>query len=362
MVILHTETLKKWGGQQNRILREAAGLTARGHTVIIACHKSSMLAKKSRELGLTVYEVNMVKQAHLSTIPKLVKIIKQENVDIVVTHSSVDSWAGGFAARLTGRKLVRFRHNIYAIGKGPLTRFIYSIPDVIVCISDEVKRALLESGIKDKGMKVIHSSVDIKRFDPRGVQGLSHSALGMTDNALLIGNTSSFTEVKGQEYLLRAFNTICRKHPCYLVFATRMTAPSKERYLNFIEEKFRERVIFLGHRDDIPDVLKSLDIFVFPSVVEGLGTSLIEAMAMEKPVVVSDIPTFRDFIEDRRNGLFFSPRDPDDLAEKVISLMEDESLRGHLGSNARSTVLEQFSFERMISHTEALYGEILHAR
>jgi hypothetical protein len=113
MTILHTETLKKWGGQQNRVLSEATGLLKKGHRVIIACHRGSMLAEKSKRTGLKVYEVNMVKQSHLKTIPELMRIIKKENVDIVCTHSSVDSWAGGLAAKFSGKTLMRFRHNLF---------------------------------------------------------------------------------------------------------------------------------------------------------------------------------------------------------------------------------------------------------
>lgn len=353
--ILHTETLKNWGGQQNRVLSECIGLNRRGHTAIIACHKGSMLAQKAKEAGIKTYEVNMVKQAYLTTIPKLVKIIKRENVDIVSTHSSVDSWAGGIAAKLTGKKLVRFRHNIYKIGKDPMTRFIYKIPDKIICISDEVKKTMIDCGVKNKNLVVINSSIDTDKFNPKNADGISKSILSIPEGAVIIGNTSSFTEVKGQVFLLRAFNIIAKQKSCYLLFACRMTEHSKAKYLEFVEPALRDKVIFLGHRDDIPDVLKSLDIFVFPSFVEGLGTALIEAMAMEKPVIVSDIPTFRNFIEDRINGLFFTPKDPECLAEKILSLCIDRDLRIKLGENARKTVLEKFSLKKMIEETEALY-------
>lgn len=361
ITILHTETLKKWGGQQNRILTEAIGLSKRGHKVIIACHRDSFLAHKAKESDIKTYEVNMVKQAYLQTISKLIRIIKKEKVDIVCTHSSVDSWAGGLAAKLTGRKIVRFRHNLYQIGEDPLTKFIYRIPWVIICISDEIKNVLLKYGIKDKKMVVIHSSVDINKFDPQVVRGLSKKELSVSDDMLVIGNTSSFTRVKGQEYLLKAFNIISRKRPCYLIFAGRLPHHYRAKYLEFVEEEFRNNVIFLGHRNDIPEVLKTFDIFIFPSFVEGLGTSLLEAMAMEKPVVVSDIPTFRNFIIDGANGLFFKAQNPEDMAEKVLFLMENESLKGRLGKNARSTVLEKFSLDQMLSLTEALYREVLNA-
>lgn len=357
MVILHTETLKKWGGQQNRVLSEAIGLKKRGHKVILACHKASILAEKAKEKDITVYEVNMVKQGHLITIPRLVNIIKKEKVDIVSTHSSVDSWAGGIAAKLTGRCLVRFRHNLYQIGRDPLTRLIYYLPDKIVAISESVKDILVGCGLKIDRIKVIHSSVNpglfnLDREDLR-------KELCITPETVVIGNTSTFAQVKGQEYLLQAFNAIAGKIPCLLLFAGRLNELHRTRYLSYVKDYLRNRVIFLGHRDDIPRVLKTIDVFVYPSVLEGLGTALLEAMAMEKPVVVSDIPTFRYFISDMHNGVFFKLRDPGDMAEKVVSLMKNHDLQVQLGRNARITVIDKFSLDAMLNSTEAVYEEVL---
>jgi glycosyltransferase involved in cell wall biosynthesis len=360
MVILHTETLKKWGGQQNRVLSEAIGLNKRGHRSIIACHKNSLLAQKAKENNITVYEVNMVKQAHLITIPRLVNIIKKEKVNVVSTHSSVDSWAGGIAAKLTGRCLVRFRHNLYQIGRDPLTRLIYYLPDKIIAISDSVKDILVGCGLKARRIKVIHSSVNPDLFNLH-VEDL-RKELGISPETVVIGNTSTFAQVKGQEYLLQAFNTIARKIPCILLFAGRLNEPLRTRYLSYVEDELRNRVIFLGHRDDIPSVLKTINVFVYPSVLEGLGTALLEAMAMERPVVVSDIPTFRYFISDMVNGVFFKFRDPGDMAEKVVSLLKNQDLQEQLGRNARAAASEKFSLDRMLISTEAMYEEVLKGR
>jgi glycosyltransferase involved in cell wall biosynthesis len=360
MTILHTETLKKWGGQQNRVLSEAAGLHKRGHRAIIACHRGSILAEKSKEAGLKTYEVNMIKQAHLKTVPGLIKIIKKENVDIVSTHSSVDSWAGGLAAKFTGRALVRFRHNLYPVGRDPLTKLIYSLPESLVAISEAVKDTLMKSRFKDNRIKVIHDSVDTGTFRT-DVNDL-RDELGIQREALVIGNTSTFTKVKGQEYLLKVFHIINNNVPCFLLFAGNLPESSKELYLSYVNEEVRDRVIFLGHRDDVPRVLKTIDVFIYPSLMEGLGTALLEAMILEKSVVVSDIPTFRSFIADGVNGLFFKTADADDLAEKVLSVMRNEVVRELLGRNARKTALEKFTLEQMIDTTEAHYMEILNAR
>jgi glycosyltransferase involved in cell wall biosynthesis len=360
MVILHTETLKKWGGQQKRVLAEAAGLKRRGHKVIIACHRNSMLSQKLKENDLAVYEVNMVKQAHMATIPRLINVIRKEKVQIVSTHSSVDSWAGGIAARIAGIRLVRFRHNMYPIGGDPLTQLIYSMPDRIIAVSDSVKNVLTGRGLRGERITVINDCVDVGDFDP-GVDDLREE-LNIPPGTIVIGNTSTFTEVKGQAFLLRAFNIICRKHPCVLLFAGRLNEPDRSLYLSNVEKGLRDNVILLGHREDIPRVLKTIDIFVHPSTLEGLGTALIEAMAMEKPVVVSDIPTFRNFIVDGVNGIFFKAGDPADLAEKTGILLKNEGFKRQLGSNARSTVKGRFSPDRMLDLTESVYEEVLYGQ
>ncbi|MEW6602109.1 MAG: glycosyltransferase family 4 protein, partial [Nitrospirota bacterium] len=146
-----------------------------------------------------------------------------------------------------------------------------------------------------------------------------------------------------------------------LLFAGSLEEPFKGMYLSHVEAGIRDRVLFLDHRDDIPRVLKTLDVFVFPSVLEGLGTALIEAMAMARPVAVSDIPTFRDFIEDGKNGIFFKIKDPQDMADKVIALLRDKELRERLGGNAGTTAAEKFTYEKMIDLTETEYREVLDA-
>jgi glycosyltransferase involved in cell wall biosynthesis len=360
MTILHTETLKKWGGQQNRVLSEATGLLKKGHRVIIACHRGSMLAEKSKRTGLKVYEVNMVKQSHLKTIPELMRIIKKENVDIVCTHSSVDSWAGGLAAKFSGKTLMRFRHNLYPVGRDPLTRLIYSLPDSLIAISDAVKDAMIQRRFKNSRIKVILDAVDTEIFST-DMDDL-RDELKIERDAIIIGNTSTFTFVKGQEHLLKAFHIINKRIPCYLLFAGKLPESSKKLYLSHVKEEAREKVIFLGHREDVPRVLKTIDVFVYPSLMEGLGTALLEAMTMERPVVVSDIPTFRNFISDGVNGIFFNAEDHEDLAEKVLPVMQNQTVRELLGRNARKTALEKFTIEKMVDTTEAHYVEMLNSR
>jgi len=360
MTILHAETLKKWGGQQNRVLSEAIGLHKRGHKVVIVCNKDSVLSQKTKEAGLKLYEVNMAKHAYITTVPKLVGIIKKEGVNIVSTHSSVDSWAGGIAAKLTGRRLIRFRHNLYPVGRDPLTRFIYAIPDKFVATSNVTKNILIKHGIKDSDIVVMPSSVNTNFYNPE-VEDL-RKELKISRETTIIGNTSGFTPVKGQKYLLEAFNTLGKKFPCVLLFAGRLDEPFKSRYLSYVSENLRKKVFFLGHRDDIPRVLKTIDICVFPSVIDSISPAVLEAMAMEKPVVISDIPTFKEFVKDKVNGLYFKVKDTEDLAEKVLYIKKNDFIKTQIVKNARYTILEKFSLENMLDQTETLYRKVLNVR
>ncbi|GAB6182649.1 glycosyltransferase family 4 protein [Thermodesulfovibrio hydrogeniphilus] len=366
MNILHTETLKRWGGQQKRVLNECIGLSQKGHKIVLVCNKNSMLSQKAKEAGIKVYELDFKKSKIIIkiiiNILKLIKIIKKEKIEIVATHSSTDSWAGGIAAKLSGCKLVRFRHNLYPIGKDPLTRFIYKIPDRFIVLTEFIKNEIEKINNKSDKIAIIPSGIDIEKFNPKKLKKNIREKFGIPNDALIIGNTSTFTQVKGQEYLLKAFNKIYKVYPCYLVFAGAIGEPYKQKYLAYVEESLRDRVLFLGHRDDIPEVLSLYDVFVYPSYLEGQGQALIEAMAMKKAVALSEIDTFKEFIIDGVNGVFFKPRDPDDIAEKVIYLLKDKEKRQRLGEEARKTVLEKFTLEQMIEKTEKLYKELLNAK
>lgn len=363
MNILHTETLKLWGGQQNRVLQEAAGLNRKGHRVIIACHKGSLLSERAKEAGIKTYEVNMTKGSYLFTVPRLVSIIRREKVDIVCTHSSVDSWAGGIASLLTRRILVRFKHNLYRVKHDPPTRFIYSLPRMFITVNNTAADVLLKTGHITPGKtKRVYGAIDPDKFNPdkfskNAGRDLRHS-LGIPENALIIGNTSGFTEVKGQRYLLSAANKLFRMYDnFYLLLVGRIG--NKEKVFGLVESEFRDRIILPGLRRDIPLLLSIMDIFVFPSTVEAFGNSLIEAMSMAKPVLVSDIPSFREFIEDKTNGIFFGSSNIESLLNAIINLIENTEQWQALGDNARKTVIEKFTPDRMLNETEDIYLDLM---
>jgi len=345
------------------VLQEAAGLSRRGHRVIIACNKGSLLSERAREAGIKTYEVNMTKGSYLFTIPKLVSIIRREKVDIVCTHSSVDSWGGGIASLLTRRILVRYKHNLVRVKHAPPTRFIYSLPQKFISVSNAAAEVLLQTGYIHSGkIKRIYAGINSDEFDPAksgaDIRRDLRQSLGIPDNALIIGNTSGFTEVKGQRYLLNAANKLFKMYDnLYLLLVGRIG--NKEKVFELASPEFHDRIILPGLRRDIPLLLDIMDIFVFPSTVEAFGYSLIEAMSMAKPVLVSDIPSFREFITDKTNGIFFRSADSGSLLNALTNLIENAGKWQALGDNARKTVMERFQPDRMFNEIEETYLDLI---
>lgn len=363
MKILHTETLKRWGGQQSRVLQEAVGLSRRGHGVVLACNKGSILSQRARREGIKTYELSLAKWSYPFTVPQLIAIIRKEKIDVVCTNSSIDSWAGGIASLLAGRRLVRIKHNMYRIKKDPPTRFIYSLPERFIAVSDSASEAIMDAGYIDmEKVRKVYGGIDTAQFDPEQVTDREKTDLrlnlGIPEDSLIIGNTSGFTGIKGQPHLLSAANEIFRERDdVYLLLAGRYSA--REKVLEPVSPEFHHRVILPGLRRDIPQILSMIHVFVFPSTVEAFGYSLIEAMAMMKPVVVSDIPSFRSYLQDGVNGVFFKSGDAGDLLSVLKEVIGNPQEWERLGSRARMTVLQRFQAERLFDEIEIIYGELL---
>jgi glycosyltransferase involved in cell wall biosynthesis len=363
MNILFTETLKNWGGQQARVLQEITELNRRGHRAVLACNKGSIISRKANEEGIRTYELNFAKWSYPLSIPRLISVIKREGVDLVCTNSSIDSWAGGIAALYTSRELVRIKHNMYRIKRDLPTRFIYSLPKRFIAVSDSALEEILKAGhIPAEKVRKVYGAIDPGLFNPYRIsedqRADLRSSLGIPENSLVIGNTSGFTGVKGQRYLLTAANRLFeRGNDIYLLLAGRIVR--KERILQAVPLTFRDRVLLPGLRDDVPGLLSLMDIFVFPSTVEAFGYSLIEAMAMAKPVVVSDITSFKGIVTDKVNGIFFKAADSEDLFNTLLTLIENPEDWHVLGKNARKTVSERFQPGKMFNEVEEIYLDLI---
>ncbi len=361
MKVLHTESSKGWGGQENRTVQEALQLRGRGVELAFACQPQSRLAARGRELDFPVHTMAMRSNADLPAVARLAAAMRRHGADVVNTHSGRDTFLAGLGARLVRRRplVVRTRHLILPI----TSRSTYSfLPDHVVAVSEAVRAYLIGAGVPADRVSTVSTGVDTRRFDPATVAGGLRQELALPDAALLIGTVAILRAKKGHLDLLDAVPEVLSAVPqAQFVFAG--DGPQHDNLSRAIAERGLEgRVRLLGLRRDVPELLKSFDVFVLPTHEEALGTSYLEAQAMGIPVIGTRVGGVPETMREGETGLLVPARDPRSLAHAIIALAQDERRRRAMGGAGREWVLAEHTVERMGERMLALYERLLRGR
>jgi len=356
--ILHTESSTGWGGQENRTLQECIGLRKRGARVIILCQTESKLNKRALAEGIDVRTCRMKKSYDILAINYIMKLIKNENIGIISSHSGRDSLLAGIAGRLSRRKpvIVRTRHLALPI----TSKFTYSLlAHKVVTVSEYVKRYLAENGIAPEKIAAIPTGIDTDKFNPDKVNGILRQELGLQKDVLVVGTIAILRRKKGHHIILDAIPSVLREIP-NAVFVFAGDGPQREHILNKIKALgLSEKVFILGLRKDIPEILKSIDVFALPTLQEALGTSFIEAMAMAKPVIGSDVGGVGEVIKNSVNGYLIEPDNPLALADAIIKMLKDREAARLMGVEGRKMVEKDYTIEKMCERMYDLYLSLI---
>jgi len=358
ITVLHTESSTGWGGQETRTFHESLGMKKLGVKIVILCQPDSELGKKAKAAGIEVRTCRMKKSYDVTAVSYILKLIKKENVDIVNMHSGRDSLLAGIAGRLSSKKpaIVRTRHLALPI----TSKFTYNVlAHKIVTVSDYVRNYLISEGISPSKIDAVHTCVDINKFDPEKAKNGFRKELGVGATTPIVGTVSILRRKKGHHILLDAIPEILKEVP-EAVFVFAGNGPQEGNITRRIKELgLSGKVFMLGLRHDIPDILKSIDLFVLPTLQEALGTSFIEAMAMETPVIGTDVGGVSEVIEDGVNGYIVKANDPSGLAKTIIKVLKADQRGKIMGMEGRRMVLKKFSSERMCDQMLVLYGSLL---
>jgi len=178
-------------------------------------------------------------------------------------------------------------------------------------------------------------------------------------DSLVVGTVARLSRQKGIEYLLHAAKTVIKQFPdITFIIAGKGPLESQLKGLS-IKLGISDKVKFLGFNDDIPKLLSVIDIFVLPSLWEGMPNVVLEAMAAGKPVIATDTGGSKDIIDSGINGVLVEPKNSEALAEAILALLGDPAQRKRLGESARDKVKERFPIDKMVSKTEQIYTKLL---
>ncbi|MCK4649367.1 glycosyltransferase family 4 protein [bacterium] len=363
LTILHTESAKRWGGQERRTFAEAVEFKKRGYRVILAVQPESALGKHAKEAGIEVREIGMRNRVILKVFFQLFFLIIRERVDIVNTHSSKDSWIASFAARLAFRPiLLRTRHVTIPIPNHPFN-IVYKMPHKIITCGGSIRKDMIEiNRFPPEKIISIPTGTDINRFNPDQIKSNTREEFGINSNTPLIGSISIIRTEKGFPYFLEAAREILKVKPeaRFLIVGHE---PKGDTLAQAVKRQGLENAVIMpGLREDIPQILVSLDVFVLCSLREAFGQAIAQALAMERPVVATNVGGIPELVKDNETGLLVPPADSKALARAILELLEDREKAKRLGKNGRRLIEKKFSQETMIERIEDLYRELLRKR
>lgn len=372
--ILHLSGRPQWCGESNRVLVECAGLAALGHDVLLGTSPTTALAERARNGGVTVHcGFRFTKGFRpfdtLHDVRELQSLLASRPFDIVHLHTPRDTWPAAIALGSRGREgrpmLIRTKHHSLPTRSNLPHRWLYGTRiDHLILASGKLRETISEltadATMTDDRLHVIHSSIDVHRFDPAKADGEKIRAEFGLEKKFVIGLIGRVSVEKGHAILLDVLERLLPEAPdlaCVFAGDGDQLETLKQRVAT---GPLRDRVIFTGERRDIPDIVAALDVQVVPSLwLEASPAVVKEAMAMRVPVIASDVGGTSEIIDNGRNGLLVPPGDAGALFECMRRLIRDEPLRRSISESGREKIVAEFSDERLVERSLAVYSKIL---
>ena len=359
----------EFGGGERVFLQLAKGLKDR-FEIVVAAVPGGEFEQSIRQLGTSFYAVDLGRRFSLKPVLQIRDIILSHRVSLL--HSQ--GVRADFFARIAG-KITGVRHIVCTIAMpvegfdvGPLRKKTYQFFDRLterwvarfIVVSDSLKRILIEGrGIPAQRVVRIYNGIELDQYRPVLEQVNVRNQWGISQEVPLVGAIGRMVWQKGFEYLIEAVPEIMRVVPeaGFLLVGDGLLREGLEDLGERLEVK--DRVIFTGFRGDIKDIIAAIDILVIPSLLEGFPMITLEAMAMAKPIVATNITGITEQITTEENGILVPPKDPDALAKAVIRILADRECGKTMGLAARKKVEQEFSVEKMVSETEKVYMSLL---
>jgi glycosyltransferase involved in cell wall biosynthesis len=238
-----------------------------------------------------------------------------------------------------------------------LSRWKHRQVDCFIAASEAIRRILLGDGVPAERTTTVHEGIDVEHVLAAPTVNV-HEAFWLPHRAPVVGSVAALVPHKGQRHLVEAAQLVVRQVPDAR-FVILGEGELREQLERQVRDHHLEKHVFLpGFRTDVLGCIKGFDVFALSSVTEGLGTSLLDAMACSKPIVATSVGGIPEVVVDGENGLLVTPRNHSAMADAIVRLLTDEGLRGRMGEAGFARVRERFTVERMVSETAAVYARV----
>lgn len=342
----------------------------RGHRSFCLCKKESELHRNLRRNRLPHFSLKILSHYSPGSILRIRRLVKENDIDIVHCHFTHDLWLLAPALwKLPQVKLFATCHMLFSrIKKKDWGhRLIYRRLKKTIALTWMAREFHLKClPLSSEDMVVIPNGVDLSRFSPEKYNRNSiRKEFMIKEGEPLVGLIGRLDQSKGQEELVYAASEVVKKFPaCKFLIVGEETKGGGKGFLNKIQNLIKElhlqdNIIMTGFRTDTPEVLKALDIFVFPSYKETFGISLLEAMAMGLPIVATDLGGPPEILDYGSCALLIPPREAPPLAEAIKRYLKFPNFAQKMATNARKRVEEYYDINLVLSKIEKLYSDSL---
>ncbi len=356
MKVLQVDSAREWRGGQNQVRLTALGLRARGHESVVACQRGGVLEARAGQAGLAVHPLSFRGDLSPAAVAGLARLLRRVKPQLVHAHDPHAVGAALLASRLTGRPPVVASRRVDFPLRGPLSRWKYRACARVIAASGAIADVLRGQGLSPDRVRIVHEGVAARPARPGGQEALR--ALGVPEGAPVVGNVAALVGHKDQATLIEAAALLKRELP-----EARVVVVGEGELRADLEARARRlglegRVIFAGFRRDLDALLPAFTVFCLSSRMEGLGTSVLDAMAFGVPVVATTAGGIPEAVEDETTGRLVAPGDAGSLAAALADVLRDPAKGRRLGEAGRRRFEERFTADHMVEGTLAVYREL----
>jgi len=363
MFSLHIDTARTWRGGQNQVLLTVNGLREIGQRAALVAHPDGELRKRAAE-GLELVPLAPKSEVDLTAAWRLNRVIKRIKPDVVHAHDAHGVAMAGLALSLGAGTakgdeppLVVSRRVDFHLRGNSFSRWKHRQVDCFIAASEAIRQMLVADGVPAERTVTVHEGIDVEHVVAQPLVDV-HQAFFLPHGAPIVGNIAALVPHKGQRHLIEAAHIVVQKLPDvrFVILGEGELREALERLIK--EYRLEKHVLLPGFRTDVLGCLKSFDLFAMSSVTEGLGTSLLDAMACSRPIVATNAGGIPEVVEEGVTGLLVPPRDHAAMADAIISLISDKARLQAMGAAGFARVNEKFTVERMIAGTAAVYARV----
>lgn len=360
LISLHIDEQRGWRGGEQQASYLIKGLAASGYRVLIAGRQNAPFLERHQGLpNVQSFALPFCGEWDIYSAWQLARLARLHGVDILHAHTAHAHTMACMAKRLGARaKVVVTRRVDFAPRRNAFTNWKYRRADRVVCISQTITGILRGYGVEEDKLRVIHSAQDPGRLQATPI---ARSALGVPEDIPLLLCPAALVGHKDHATLIRALRTVVENIPdVHLLLAGEgPLRPEIEAQVSRLG--LTGNVVFLGYRDDVPALMATADVFVLSSSMEGLGSTVIEAMFAGLPIVACAGGGIPEMVIHEETGLLSPTAAPDHLAGNILRMLGEPELAGALAGNARRLAEERFRVETMVADYEQVYAELSEA-